>query len=60
MCDYLKCIKIYFIYNFMEENDFKNNNQIRIKVSELVKKIPNKKNIYHFCRDNSKIINCYF
>ena len=60
MCDYLKCIKIIFIYNLMEENDIQNNNQIKIKVSELVKKVRTKKNIYDFCRENSKIINFYF
>ena len=43
MCDYLKCIKIFFIYNLMEENDIQNNNQIKIKVSELVKKFRTKK-----------------
>lgn len=40
----------------MEENNRPNNEFVKLKVSELIKKFKTKRNIYDFCRENSKYI----
>ena len=39
----------------MDNSQGPNNSGVKVKVSELIKKFRTKKDIYDFCRENSKI-----